>query len=365
MSNMPGAAMPTTAKVRTNARAAAPGAKKSASSSSARTAAKAAPRPARVSTSPTGPGTGTGKAKKKSTAKPDTAGSPSALIDARIRELGDWRGEMLARLRALVHEADPEVVEEWKWRGTPVWSHGGLICTGETYQQVVKMTFAKGASVADPSGLFNASLEGNTRRAIDFKEGDEPDAKALKALIRAAVALNETTTRGRAAAKAPARKTAAAKAAAAEVATGPQGPAPGKARKPASLPKSDGDAGVQAYIASLEPWQAELARRVDTLVAKHVPGLRKGVRWHCPFYGVEGQGWFLAFAAFQRHVKFTFFQGRSLDPAPPLGEGKEARSLDLREPDALDEKQWTAWLRQAAALPGWDGGATRSGGSAA
>jgi hypothetical protein len=116
--------------------------------------------------------------------------SPSELIDARIAELGDWRGEMLARLRALIKEADPDVVEEWKWRGVPVWSHDGLICTGETYKAVVKMTFAKGASLKDPSRLFNSSLEGNTRRAIDFREGEKIDEKALKTLIRAAVTLN-------------------------------------------------------------------------------------------------------------------------------------------------------------------------------
>jgi hypothetical protein len=116
--------------------------------------------------------------------------SPSGLIDARIKELGDWRGEMLARVRSIVKQAEPEVVEEWKWRGVPVWEHAGIICTGETYKSVVKMTFAKGASLADPSGLFNSSLEGNTRRAIDFHEGDKIDEKALKALIRAAAALN-------------------------------------------------------------------------------------------------------------------------------------------------------------------------------
>ena len=121
--------------------------------------------------------------------------SPSELIDARIEELGDWRGEMLGRLRALVKEADPDVVEEWKWRGVPVWYHDGMICTGETYKSVVKMTFAKGASLEDPSGLFNSSLEGNTRRAIDFHEGEKIDEKALKALVRAAVALNESGAR--------------------------------------------------------------------------------------------------------------------------------------------------------------------------
>jgi len=118
--------------------------------------------------------------------------SPSKLIDGRIKELGDWRGEMLSRLRALVKEADPDVVEEWKWRGVPTWEHDGIICTGETYKSVVKMTFAKGASLKDPSGLFNSSLEGNTRRAIDFHEGEKINEKALKALIRAAVTLNES-----------------------------------------------------------------------------------------------------------------------------------------------------------------------------
>src|ERR1700729_2217310 len=116
--------------------------------------------------------------------------SPSQLIDARIAELGDWRGETLARIRKLIKAADPDVVEEWKWRGVPVWYHAGMICTGETYKAVVKLTFAKGAALADPSGLFNSSLEGNTRRAIDFHEGGKIDGKALTALIRAAVALN-------------------------------------------------------------------------------------------------------------------------------------------------------------------------------
>jgi hypothetical protein len=121
--------------------------------------------------------------------------SPSELIDARIEELGDWRGETLARVRALIKQADPDVVEEWKWRGVPVWEHDGILCTGESYKKVVKLTFAKGASLEDPSGLFNSSLEGNTRRAIDLHEGDEIDEKALQELIRAAVALNESRRR--------------------------------------------------------------------------------------------------------------------------------------------------------------------------
>ncbi|WP_211241558.1 DUF1801 domain-containing protein [Cystobacter fuscus] len=137
-----------------------------------------------------GRGTTTLKKTKSGSEKGTGEDSPSQLIDARIKELGDWRGETLARIRTLIKQADPEVVEEWKWRGVPVWSHAGMICTGETHKAVVKMTFAKGASLEDPSGLFNSSLEGNTRRAIDFHEGDKIDEKALKALIRAAVALN-------------------------------------------------------------------------------------------------------------------------------------------------------------------------------
>ena len=137
-----------------------------------------------------------------------------------------------------------------------------------------------------------------------------------------------------------------------------------KARKPASLPKSDGDAGVRAYIASMEPWQAAIAKRVDALVVKQVPGVRKAMRWHCPFYGVEGQGWFLAFAAFQRHVKFTFFKGALLEPAPPVGQVKDVRSLDVRESDEVDEKLMARWIKQAASIPGWDGGSKRRGGSA-
>ena len=133
--------------------------------------------------------------KKSATAKGE---SPSRLIDARIRELRDWRGKTLSRVRALIKQADPEVVEEWKWRGVPVWSHDGLICTGETYKSVVKLTFLKGASLEDPSGLFNASLEGNARRAIDLHEGDQIDANAFKTLIRAAAALNKSGAPGHA-----------------------------------------------------------------------------------------------------------------------------------------------------------------------
>jgi hypothetical protein len=135
--------------------------------------------------------------KKSATTRSATAKgqSPSRLIDARIKELGDWRGKTLAHVRALIKQADPEVVEEWKWRGVPVWSHDGIICTGETYRSAVKLTFAKGAALKDPSGLFNASLEGNVRRAIDIHEGDEINESAFKTLIRAAAALNRSSSR--------------------------------------------------------------------------------------------------------------------------------------------------------------------------
>jgi hypothetical protein len=137
--------------------------------------------------------TTTTRAARSGSKKAGGADSASRLIDARIKELGDWRGKMLARIRALIQQADPEVVEEWKWRGVPVWYHDGMICTGETYKSAVKVTFAKGASLKDPSGLFNSSLEGNTRRAIDFHEGDKIDEKAFKALVRAAIALNTSS----------------------------------------------------------------------------------------------------------------------------------------------------------------------------
>src|SRR6266516_516781 len=137
--------------------------------------------------------TTTMKKRKSGSKEGKGGGSPFQLIDARIKELSDWRGETLARVRVLIKQSDPEVIEEWKWRGVPVWSHAGMICTGETYKNVVKMTFAKGASLEDPSGLFNSSLEGNTRRAIDFHEGDKIDEEALKELIRDAVALNTSS----------------------------------------------------------------------------------------------------------------------------------------------------------------------------
>jgi hypothetical protein len=253
----------------------------------------------------------------------------SRLIDRRIRELGGWRGQTLARMRTLILEADPEMTEEWKWvkpsnPGTPVWSHHGIVCTGEAYAKVVKLTFARGARIPDPSRLFNASLEGNTRRAIDIHEGEKVDARAFQALVKAAVALNR-----------PQRE---------EVVLlsggNPQ------------IAKADGDAPVRAYIAAMPGWKRDLGKRLDALIVRTVPDVRKAVKWNSPLYGIEGQGVFLGFHTFTHYVKVTFFRGTSLRPVPPGGTGKDARWIDIHEDD-LDERQMARWVKQAAALPGW------------
>lgn len=286
---------------------------------------------------------------KKRTAAPEP--SAAAQIDARIHSLGDWRGAMLGRVRSLIHEAVPEVVEEWKWRGVPVWSHHGILCTGETYRSVVKLTFAKGASLQDPAGLFNSSLEGNTRRAIDLREGEALDAAAFTTLVRETAALNAAPR-----AKAPAA--AKKKAASAEAVTT-------KAAKESrvillaggnpQIAKGDGDAPVQAYIAAMPGWKQEIGLRLDALITRTVPGVTKAVRWNSPFYGVEGQGWFVSFHVLTKYVKVTFFKGLSLQPVPPGGTPKsqDARWLDIYEDQGFDEAQMTAWVKQAAALPGW------------
>ena len=262
--------------------------------------------------------------------------SPAALIDARIAGLGDWRGKTLARMRALIHEACPEVEETWKWRGVPVFEKGGILCTGETYKEVVKLTFAKGAKLADPSRLFNASLEGNQRRAIDIREGESIDAKAFKALIKAAVAAN-----GGKAAKAAKPAARATKSAKLLSGGNPQ------------IAKGEGDAPVQDYIAALSGWQRDLARRLDALVVKMVPGVKKAVKWNSPFYGIAGQGWFLAVHVFTRYLKVTFFKGTSLKPAPPGGTSKEARWIDIHEGETIDGPGMARWVKQAAGLKGW------------
>jgi hypothetical protein len=310
--------------------------------------------------------------------------SASQQISKRIAELGDWRGKTLARMRKLIKEADPGVVEEWKWvkptnPGTPVWSHDGIICTGESYKSVVKLTFTKGASLEDPARLFNSSLEGNVRRAIDIREGEEVDGSAFKALVRQAAALNGSdkskpakpakSSRGSSGMPRepkPARRTLRSvdeKRAATK-------PERTSAKKPALLAggnpqiaKADGDAPVQAYLAAMPGWKSDVGRRLDTLIVRTVPGVRKAVKWNSPFYGVEGQGWFLSLHCFTKYVKVAFFRGALLRPLPPgESKSKETRYLDIHEDDQLDEKRIASWIRQAASIPGWDGGSKGSGG---
>ena len=265
---------------------------------------------------------------------------PSQLIDQRIRELAGWRGETLARMRALILKAAPGITEEWKWNN-PVWSHGGIICTGEAYAKVVKLTFAKGASVPDPARLFSASLTGNTRRAIDIREGETVDARALTALVKAAAAA--ASEFGRSAKKKPAPRAPAAKVKLLSSGN-PQ------------IAKADGDAPVQAYIAAMPGWKRALGERLDALIVRHAPkkALRKAVKWNTPLYGIEGHGFFLAFYCYARYVQLTFFRGTQLRPVPPKASKVEGtRYLDIHEGDALDEAQLAVWIKQAAALPGW------------
>ncbi|MBX3444606.1 MAG: DUF1801 domain-containing protein [Planctomyces sp.] len=280
--------------------------------------------------------------------------SASRQIDQRIRELGDWRGEMLARVRRLILDADARIVEECKWRGTPVWSCAGIICTGEIYKQVVKLTFARGAALPDPGRLFNSSLEGGTRRAIDIRQGELPDGQAFQSLIRAAIAENE---------RVGAAKSKSARSSARSGSTGKatrEAPVQPGAVKLLSggnpqIAKGDGKAPVEAYIAAMPGWKSDLGRRLDALILRTVPEARQAVRWNSPFYGVEGRGWFVSFHVLTKYVKVTFFNGLSLKPIPPGGTERsgESRWIDIYEADGLDEARMADWIRQSAALPGW------------
>ena len=284
--------------------------------------------------------------------KPSPAKPASTLIDERIRELGDWRGETLARVRAIIHAADPELVEAWKWMGTPVFSHDGIVCTGETYKKVVKLTFAKGASLPDPARLFNSSLDGNVRRAIDIPEGEKIDERALKALVHAAVALN---LKGKGQAKTGGGTRAG------RIPRSSTRPAAADAKPPVRLSggnpqiaKADGDAPVQAYIAAMPGWKRDVGRRLDAIIVRTVPKVRKAVKWNSPFYGIEGRGWFLSLHVYARYVKVAFFRGAALRPLPPgPSKSKDVRYLDVREGDPLDEKLFARGVKQAAARPGW------------
>lgn len=271
--------------------------------------------------------------------EPDTAGSER--VAQRIAAVVGWRRETLAQMRALILEADPEVIEGCKWikptnpLGVPVWSHDGILCTGEVYAKSVKLTFAKGASLEDPSGLFNASLDGNMRRAIDIAEGKTVNARAFKALIRAAIALNAPTPKGK-----PDKPKA----------TRPRLLADGNPQ----IGKANGKAPVQAYIAAMPGWQKDVGRWLDDVITASVPNVKKAVKWNSPFYGLEGQGFFVGFHTLTRSVKVAFMRGTSLTPMPPgASKTKDTRYLDIRESDVRDEVQMAAWLKQAAALPGW------------
>lgn len=229
--------------------------------------------------------------------------------------------------------------------GVPVWSHDGMICTGETYKDKVKLTFIKGAAVDDPAGLFNSSLGGNARRAIDLFEGDEIDDTAFTSLVRAAAALNASSAKSKGTTSKK-RSTAT---------DGPSGAAKPKllAGGNPQIAKADGTAPVQAYIAAMPGWKNDVGCRLDALIERTVPDVRKAVRWNSPFYGIEGQGWFLSYHCFTKYVKVSFFRGMSLRPLPPV-ESKDpnTRYFHIHEDDQLDEELVASWVKQASELPG-------------
>jgi hypothetical protein len=254
------------------------------------------------------------------------------------RKPDDWRAATLQRVREIIMGADKQIVEEVKWRkpsnpaGVPVWTLHGIICTGESYKQVVKLTFAKGAALSDPAMLFNSNIDGNVRRAIDIREGENLNVSALRKLVREAVALN---SKG----KQPAPKSTKQK------------PALLAGGNP-QIAKAAGDTPVQAYIAAMPGWKREIGVKLDALITRAVPGVRKAVKWNSPFYGMEGKGWFASFHTFTNYVKLTFFEGTSLKPAPSGGQAKDARWINIGKDD-LDEAQLVKWVKQAAKLPGW------------
>lgn len=266
----------------------------------------------------------------------------------------DWREEALARIRRIVERAVPDVVEEVKWRkpsngmkGVPVWSCGGILCTGERYKGCVKLTFVKGAALPDPGGLFNSSLDGNTRRAIDIAGGERIDERKLAALFRAAAEHNLSSGAGRRSRTTATRRSAGVPKRSPKKAVLLSGGNP-------QIAKADGDGALQAYIAAIPGWKQDVGRRLDAAITAAVPGVRKAVKWNSPFYGVEGRGWFIGFHCFAKYVKVTFFRGASLRPLPPgESKSKEVRYLDIREADRVDESLLRSWIRQAAAMPGW------------
>ncbi len=258
-------------------------------------------------------------------------------IDARIAELGDWRGEKLAELRSLIHDAEPDVEEACGLGGTPTWSYNGILLVGDGFKDKVKLTFHSGAMLKDPKNVFNAGLDENKRRSIDLSEGDDVDKTAFKAMVRQAVSYNT--------------RQLLAKAKGGMIDGKPVLLSGGNPQ----IPKSEGDAPIQTYIDAIPGWKRQTTRRIDEIIVENVPGVLKAVRWNSPFYGIEGQGWFVSYHMFSRYIKVTFLNGATLDPEPP-GSGKDpdSRWIDIHE-DELDEEQLAEWVRQSAVVPGWNG----------
>ena len=248
-------------------------------------------------------------------------------------------------MRQLILEAAPGITEEQKWKkpsnpaGVAVWSFNGIICTGEKYKDKVKLTFAQGAALPDPHGLFSAPFTGNTRRAIDIREGETVNVAKFKALVKAAAALNGAKAK-------PAPKALGTKAAPVKLLSGgnPQ------------IAKGDGDAPVHAYIAAMPEWKREVGEWLDALIVRAVPKVKKAVKWNSPFYGTAENDWFLSVHVFAKFVRLTWFKGTELRPMPAgTSKVKDVRYTDIREGDSLDAELLSNLVKQAAAMPGWNG----------
>jgi hypothetical protein len=300
-------------------------------------------------------------ATKNGTTQPTKPNQPTRPA----KSVSDWRIETLAEVRRLIRSADPNIVEERKWikptnpSGVPVWSHAGIVCTGETYKQVVKLTFARGASLDDPHGLFNSSLEGNARRAIDLREGEKLNAAAFKALVRAAVAENVRTSaaKTKSSANDKSKKGSVTKSKAKQSQPGASGAKPVKLLSGGNpqIAKGYCDEPVQAYLAAMPGWKSAVGRRLDAIIERAAPGVRKAVKWNSPIYGAADpeQGWFLGMHVFARYVKVAFFRGALLRPIPPgESKSKDVRYLNIHENDEIDEAQFADWVKQASQLPG-------------
>lgn len=257
----------------------------------------------------------------------------------------DWRADTLDRMRTLIREAAPGVVEEQKWRkpsnpdGVTLFSREGMICTCEKYKDKVKLTFAYGAALPDPGGLFNAPGTGGTRRAIDIREGETVNATKFKTLVKAAVALNSAKAK-------PANKASSPKAAPVKLLSGgnPQ------------IAKGDGDAPVQAYIAAMPEWKRGVGEWLDATISRAVPKVKKAVKWNSPFYGTVKNDWFLSLHVFTKFVRVTWFNGTRLRPMPAgTSKVKDVRYTDIRQGDNLDTELLSSLVKQAAAMPGWNG----------